>query len=475
MPSAIEPPSTSLQMRPSVKQDNINQRHLAVLHCTASLLIGLVGFGYATDGAAVVEQRGAGEPTTVTQGPEPADAFRDASRDPFRDAQHDQRADTRLDATADAQGRVSANRSQRRLVVFSAEKQTPFNLFSGVYDTDAQGSIGFRDEPDVLAWEGSRNYVGFWHQPPLDLSELERIELQMKGQVGGRACIDLRIEDIVPGKETGHVYRSDCLELTDELQTHVLTADDFGPFAYFGEQQGEFDWSRVKNVEVQIGTRSEDYFPYYGTYRDQEEGRITRLETEATAAWYGHFCYFGFAFDKPIDLSDLKAVQAKLQGKGRVDLHLIDRNRVSYYKRGLRLDKRARTYQLAREDFKLFPYNAIGVLDWSNIRNVQFQVSTRAGARVAVDQLGIELGDGSRYTIGHRDNGDSYVALRAVHVVVRDARSKITERQRLASGASGGSPPEARSVDLVAGGAEGPANAAERGRVGSRVIRATSR
>jgi hypothetical protein len=420
-----------------VKQDRVKQRRLPILHCSASLLIGLGAPGYAIEEAAAAGQTSADDQSAVAEGPGAAPPLVDAARNPLADAQDDQRADARTDVKSNARGMAFANRSRRRLVVFSAEKSNAPNLFSGVYDTDAEGSIDFRDEPDVLAWEGARNYVGFWHQPPLDLSELVRIELELKGKLGSRACVDLRIEDIVPGKETGHVYRSDCLDLTDELQTYVLTAADFSRFAHFGEQQGQFDWSRIKTIQVQVGTRSEDFFPYYGTYRDQEQGRITRLETGATAAWHGHFCYFGFAFDKPIDLSDLKAVQARLQGKGRVDLHLIDRNRVSYYKRGLRLDKGARTYQLAKDDFKLFPYNEIGVLDWSNIRNVQFQVSTRAGARVAVHQLDIDLGEGGQYTIGSSDNGDSYVALRAVHVVTKDGGSKTGEQQRFASHASG--------------------------------------
>lgn len=318
--------------------------------------------------------------------------------------------------------------TRRRLVVFSAASAKPLNLFSGVYAEEKGGRLEFRDEHDLLAWAGARNYVGFWHEPPLDLSGLVRIEIALKGHVSDRSCVDLRLEDSVPGREVGHIYRSDCLKVTEALQTHVLTADDLRRFEHYGEQQGALDWSRIKNIQIQVGARAKGYYPYHGTYRDGEQGRITALDSQASIAWYGHLCYFGFAFDEPLDLTHLEAVRARLQGVGEVDLHLIDSNGVSYYSSGLRLGKRERTHRLVKADFKLFPYAAIGILDWSSIRNLQFQVPTREAARVAIDQIEFALTEGEDYTIGGNAANESLIALKTLHLILQDNRPQPTDQ-----------------------------------------------
>lgn len=325
-------------------------------------------------------------------------------------------------------------------------------MFSGAYESRTAGVIDFRDEPDAVAWEGANNYVGFWHSPALDLSDLVRIELEIKGEVASGACIDLRVEDVVPGQETGHVYRSDCLDLSGDVETHVLRPADFRKFEHFGEQEGELDWSRIKNVQLQMSAKPDDYYPYHGAYQDQGQGRITTLETDETIAWYGNLCYFGFSFAEPVDLSSLNQVRARLKGAGQVDLHLIDANKVSYYAADLPLSPKVRTHRLEKDAFRLFPYTEIGVLDWTQIRNIQFQVPSQAGARVAIDRVDIELGDGRTYTIEARGDTDSYASLRAINVILEDEApsSSIGDRQRLSSqGGSGQGSTGQASTGLV--------------------------
>ena len=301
-------------------------------------------------------------------------------------------------------------------------------MFSGIYENKTSGTIEFHNEPNALAWSGSKNYVGFWHSPTLDLSGFERIEIKIKSQTETNNCVDFRIEDQVSGQETGRIYRSGCLKLTGEFQKYTLTSDDFSKFPHHGEQEGELDWSQIKNIQIQVGSKSEEHHPYYGTYHDEGQGSITVLNTDSAIAWHGHRCYVGFSFSKNIDLTQLKEVQAYLKGVGKVDIHLIDSSKVSYFADDLKLETETLTHRLSKSDFTLFPYSTVGVIDWTTIQNVQLQVPNPNGARVALERLVIELLDGTQYRIGGSTDDQTYVALKEINIIMDEKPIKLSNK-----------------------------------------------
>lgn len=322
-----------------------------------------------------------------------------------------------------------ADRENNKLVIYSTEAGKPPNMFSGIYENKTSGTIEFHNEPNALAWIGSKNYVGFWHSPTLDLSGFERIEIKIKSRTATNNCVDFRIEDQVPGQETGRIYRSGCLQLTGDFQKYTLTADDFSKFPHYGEQEGELDWTRIKNIQIQVGSKSEEHHPYYGTYHDEGQGSITVLKTDSAFAWHGHRCYVGFSFTKPIDLTQLKEVQAYVKGVGKVDIHLIDSSKVSYFANDLNLEADTLTHRLAKSDFTLFPYSTVGVIDWTSIQNVQLQVPNPTGARVALERLIIELHDGTQHRIDANTDYQTYVALKEINIIMDDKPIKLSNKQ----------------------------------------------
>jgi hypothetical protein len=308
----------------------------------------------------------------------------------------------------------------QQISIFSAEIGPPDNMFSGVFSAGEEGALSFIEADEALLWEGSNNYVGFWHSAELDLSAMERIEVKLHGQVAAGACLDLRLEDIIDGRETGRVYRSDCLDVTDRQETHVLTAADFRKFEHFGHQDGTLDWSRIKNISLQVGPAPDQPEVYYGVFRDGALGEIFLLPGDSQFAWVGQRCYFGVSFQEPINLRDLKEVRVTLKGRGSVDLHLIDVRNVSYYSQGLDLRPDGHTHRISKQDFALFSYNEIGVLDWANIKNLQFQVSSQDVARVSIARIELDLGPERTYTIQSDVNPNSHVALQEIGVTLRD-------------------------------------------------------
>jgi hypothetical protein len=317
---------------------------------------------------------------------------------------------------------------ETKLVIYSPEAGEPPNMYSGTYENKTSGTIEFHNEPNALAWKGSKNYVGFWHSPTLDLSRFERIEIKIKSQTAKNNCVDFRIEDQVPGQETGRIYRSGCLKLTSDFQKYTLTADDFSKFPHYGEQEGELDWSQIKNIQIQVGSKSEQHYPYYGTYHDEGQGSITILDTDSAISWHGHRCYVGFSFIKPIDLTQLKEVQAYLKGVGKVDIHLIDSSKVSYFANDLNVEKDTVTHRLTKGEFTLFPYSKVGVIDWTRIQNIQLQVPDPNGARVALEQLVIELLDGTQLRIGGNTDNQTYVALKEIKIIMDENPIKLSNK-----------------------------------------------
>lgn len=317
-------------------------------------------------------------------------------------------------------GEARAPGHYRELLLFSAEAARPPNMFSGVYETREQGTIGFERRPDAIAWAGANNYVGFWHSPTLDLSQLERIELEINGSIASGDCVDVRIEDVVPGQEIGRIYRSACLELGGRVDKLVLTASDFRKFPHFGEQEGTLDWSNIKTIQIQTGPAPDDFDPYHGAYHDGDWGSITTLDGGGAFVWHGDRCYFGFSFREPLDLTQLEELRASLRGGGEVDLHLIDANDVAYHVADVDLDRGLRTHRFVKDDFTLFPYGEIGVLDWAAIRKIQWQIPDPGGARVAMEGIEVALSGGRSYNIKPSPVGNTSVALHEIAVLVAD-------------------------------------------------------
>jgi hypothetical protein len=321
---------------------------------------------------------------------------------------------------SETDGRARESAHYRKLLLVSPESAQPWNMFSGVYESGARGRIDFDRNSDVIAWQGTNNYVGFWHSPTLDLSHLDRIELEIEGRAAPGACVDVRIEDVVSGKETGRIYRSDCLELTGRRDKVLLSAEDFTKFPHFGAQDGVLDWSRIKSIQIQTGPAPDDYHPYQGAYYDGEWGSIRRLEGGSAFIWHGDRCYFGFSFREPLDLTELQELRASLRGGGEVDLHLIDANGVAYRVADVDLGRGLRTHRFEKEDFTLFPYSEIGVLDWANIRKIQWQIPDADGARVAMERIEMTLSGGRSYSIVSNAGASAAVALHQMAVIVGD-------------------------------------------------------
>jgi len=302
----------------------------------------------------------------------------------------------------------------------------PNHLYSGSFNEgEVDGKITFPDkEQKVIAWQGVNNYLGFsYEKSPISLSNLDKIELQLKGQLADDASLDFRVEDMEQ-----RVYRTSPLDVTEKTKTYFFSKTDFSPKPLYEKDKrpktGPLDWSQVKSLQLQIAKR---YSQYSNTYDYKGEGHIQFLNVPNRIAWEGNRCYVGFSYNdnsqphdnRWLNLTNLSQVIVKMKGNGSVDFRLIDKNNVTYTTGNQPLNDELTTYTFDRKDFTFFEYSQKkGALDWSKISNLQFQISSIVNARVELESVEVKLSTGQKYVITANSSADSesYVALETINL-----------------------------------------------------------
>jgi hypothetical protein len=108
-----------------------------------------------------------------------------------------------------------------------------------------------------------------------------------------------------------------------------------------------------------------------------------------------------------------------MKGNGSVDFRLIDKNDVTYTTGNQSLNDQLTTYTFDQSDFSFFEYSQKeGVLDWSEISNLQFQISSITNAQVELESVEIKLSTGQQYVVNAMSptSLSSYVALETIKI-----------------------------------------------------------
>ncbi len=328
--------------------------------------------------------------------------------------------------------------------------KTPSNMFYGKFDDN--GDIGsfteLTDISDAFGWEGRHNYMGVYHEPFLNFGNLEKIEVVLKGNIGANAKLDLRLQDTsaVSGdiNQPGHVYMSLPIELTDDFKTITVNKGDFKKNPDYGTQEGELDWSGVRNVQFQAG-KYEMHDRYSGSYNDGTQGTITMLNAPGLIAWQGHRNYVGFTYREILNLTDLKSVSIILKGSGKVELRLEDDIKVSpddsghiYTTPSIDLTDNFQTFIFSKSDFTKFLYagNQSGTLNWDKIKKVQVQVN-ETSSTVYLQSIVIELNNGKKCVINDGTVESSKVYVKSVKAFLSAGQTSQNNGYKLFSNAHG--------------------------------------
>jgi len=351
---------------------------------------------------------------------------------------------------ADAQSLVTELRKQTVIefkageLVNAKKNARPANIYSGAFsDGKTQGNITSfpAKEQTVIAWQGTNNYLGFQYvTSPLSLSQLDQIELKLKGKLARDASLDFRVEDT-----KGHIYRTPPLEVTETVKPYTFSKTAFSPKPFYENETpkiGTLDWSQVKLLQLQVAKR---YSQYSGTYDYKGQGTLQWLHVPHRIAWEGNRCYVGFSYNdnsKPSDnrwlnLTRFSQVTIKMKGTGRVDFRLIDKNEVAYTTGDQPLTDQLTTYTFGQSDFSLFEYGKAGTLDWSKISNLQFQVSAKTNARIELESVEVQLSNGQKYiiTANASVNSSSYVALESLNLTLTRGQTTLHNGYHLSANA----------------------------------------
>jgi hypothetical protein len=269
----------------------------------------------------------------------------------------------------------------------------------------------------------------------------------MKGKVSDENIVDFRFQDVIEGKEKGHVYHTLPILLTSELQTFEFQPSDFKKYTYYGEQTGELDWSKIKNLQFQVSKKPAEYYPYEDSYDDKGLGSLIKLDIPNAIAWEGNRCFVDFSYTQLLDLTDLKEIRIKTKGQGNVDFHIIkgiesDPNAsVFAYQREIALTSDYVTHTFPKDEFNIMLYTANSrTLDWSKIRKVQFQVSTTDNAHVEVEFVEMELNNGKIYRIDNiKDITLTSVAVESIQIILKDGQAQANNCYHVYANAHGSS------------------------------------
>jgi len=323
-------------------------------------------------------------------------------------------------------------------------------MFSGKYDDN--GDIGSYNEltdiSDAFGWEGKHNYVGFYHEPLLNLTNLDRIEVYLKGNIGANSKLDLRLRDTMAvsgdSNQPGHIYISPPIDLRNDFQKVTISKGDFkkNPDNY-GTKDGELNWSGVNNVQLQVG-KYEMYDRYSGAYYYGSQGTITMLTAPGLVAWQGNRNYVGFSYRELLNLTDLKSISVTLRGTGKIELHLEDGVEGNpnytgnvYTTSPINLTDNFQKVTFLKQAFSsLKGYGLEGSLNWDKLKKVQLQVSETAST-VYLQSVVIELTNGKQYIINDGTIESSKVYVESVKVFLSTGQASDNNGYKLLSNAHG--------------------------------------
>ncbi len=190
-------------------------------------------------------------------------------------------------------------------------------LYKGSYtNTNSVPDIGTIEtltaSNGVYGFKGKHCYSG-WFDTPMDFSELDKIQLELRGELGANANIKLILEDdsgSEGGATSGHLLRAPFLDgLTDEWQTFSVSNNAFVLNEHYGNTNGSFNWDEVKNIQFQMQA-DERIVRYSGSY-DWEYQSITNYGSFAFVdspqgwlSWTGKQCFVGYEYENPIILTN---------------------------------------------------------------------------------------------------------------------------------------------------------------------------
>lgn len=310
----------------------------------------------------------------------------------------------------------------------------PHNLFYGPV-LDADGST---EEPiladGAIQWRARNSYLGFWHEPTMDLSALREIQVRLAVEPGAGAFLDVRLEDVIDGLSPGHVWRVPALQIdAGGMADYRLGPDAFIPDTTYGPQ-GTLDWSRVKNLWLQLGesaTRDATTFPD----GNPGEPRIDIEDTPGVFAWSGNRNLRGFQYMDAMDLRDLAMLRLRARGPGALEIHLLDADGGQVYTR-IYLGEDFQTFEIDPNALAVFPYGA-GNLRFDAVNRVQFQVSDYNDLSIAVEYLELVLPEGRVVRIENQPLGFSDVGLGEITLELGTGQTSDNDGLHLTSNAHG--------------------------------------
>lgn len=304
----------------------------------------------------------------------------------------------------------------------------PGNMSFGIADSIKEGSIRFKENnSETITWEGYNNYVVFWHNPPyLNLENLDKISIKMRGMFEGSAQLDFRLEDVVEGEKIGHVYKTMPIVLADSFKTYDFTKDDFAMITdSVGVKEGELDYSRVKNLQFQLGP---NYKYIDGGFWDDGS-----YQSASEFEWSGRKCYQAIGFHEFLNLEDVHEIKLDLRGTGTVDVMLIDSSGVYYHTGTKEIRSEGSIFAFDLSNFNQFTYTGRQApIDWSRIDRIQFQ--SDYDVDVALNNIDIIWPEKSIKIAPHQF---AEVELQSIQITLTESQSKDSDGLHLTSNGYG--------------------------------------
>lgn len=213
--------------------------------------------------------------------------------------------------------------------------------YSNQPDTNSAPDVGtietLTSSNGVYGFKGKHCYSG-WFNPKMDFSELDEIQVDVRGNLGANANIKLILEDdsgSEDGSEPGHLLRAPFLDgLTDEWQTFSVSNNEFVVNEHYGNTNGSFNWDEVKNIQFQMQaderivrySGSYDYFDEYNQITNY--GSFAFVESpQGWLSWTGKQCFVGYEYENPILLTNA-SFRIIAHGSGESLLRVEDTNSI---------------------------------------------------------------------------------------------------------------------------------------------------
>ncbi|MBF0346898.1 MAG: hypothetical protein HQL81_04455 [Magnetococcales bacterium] len=252
---------------------------------------------------------------------------------------------------------------------------------------------------DELLLSGNSNYYGISFPTPLDLSDIDKINMRLKGLLNFPFYFRLTARDKYENAKELTIT-TQPIQVDSDWKSYSFSKGDFMPDKLF--DINNFDWKYVKNFFFQTESSIDNLHSMSnGPYDSDVTSFMNKEIKDGTIRFHGKNGNIVFDFKTALDLSQLRSLIIKAKGKGKFEVLLRTTENgihsANYTSNMITANNISQRFEINKSSFMRLGENKNTEFQWGKISSIILQVNNEE-ADISLEEI-ITNFDGVQNTI----------------------------------------------------------------------------